>query len=141
MFKKSNIPTDYLKTTWNGTMHILCAEDSLDHARILLAILKNAGFGVTHVQSGDEAYNWIKSNPAPDLLLTDVMMPGMSGFELVGRLKAENISIPTIFLTSRQREEDIVHGLESGALDYISKPFSPTLVCAKIKAAVRRSAA
>jgi DNA-binding response OmpR family regulator len=76
--------------------------------------------------------------PLPDLLITDVMMPGMSGFELLTRLKEAKISLPIIMITSKQREEDVLRGLQDGAIDYITKPFSPAVVLARVKNALAR---
>lgn len=122
-------------------MHILIAEDGADNARILTAVLKKSGFEVTWVQNGTEAYEHLKQNAAPDLFITDVMMPGMSGFELLTRLKDEGLMPPTIVLTSRQREEDVLRGLKLGILDYVTKPFSPTVVAAKVTNALARRTA
>ncbi len=122
-------------------MKILLAEDGHDHARILLAVLSKNGFEVTWLQTGTEAYESLVANPAPDLLITDIMMPGMSGFELIARLKSENRMPPTIVLTGKQREEDILRGLEYGVLDYIVKPFSPSVLLAKVRNAIGRKAA
>lgn len=121
---------------------IVLAEDGADHARILIAILKKNGFEVEWFQTGTEAFEYLMKSPAPDLLITDVMMPGMSGFELLGRLKEQNKLPPTIVLTSKQREEDVLQGLGYGVIDYITKPFSPSVVLMKIKnALVRKTAA
>lgn len=119
---------------------IVIAEDGVDHARILMAVLKKAGFDVEWFPNGQDAYVYLSQNGKPALLITDVMMPGMSGFELLTRLKEENIMPPTIVLTGKQREEDILRGLESGALDYIIKPFSPTVILAKVKNILGRAA-
>ena len=119
-------------------MKILLAEDGHDHARILLAVLTKNGFDVTWLETGTDAYEYLVKNPAPDLLLTDIMMPGMSGFELIARLKSEGRMPPTIVLTGAQREEDILRGLEYGVLDYIIKPFSPSVLLAKVRNATRK---
>ena len=129
----------------DGVSHmtqIVLAEDGTDHARILIAILKKNGFEVNWFQTGVEAFDYLSKNPMPDLLITDVMMPGMSGFELLRRLKDLNVMPPTIVLTSKQREEDVLQGLGYGIIDYIVKPFSPGVVMMKIKnALVRKNAA
>lgn len=121
-------------------LNILIAEDGQDHARILMAVLKRSGHNILWFQTGTEAYDHIVKSGQPDLLITDVMMPGMSGFELIARLKDENIMPPTIVLTSRQRDEDVLRGLKLGVLDYITKPFSPTVVLAKVENALKRRA-
>lgn len=120
---------------------IVLAEDGADHARILIAVLNKSGFKVIWHQNGVDALAYLETNPAPDLLITDVMMPGMSGFELLGNLRTKNLMPPTIVLTSKQREEDILRGLEYGVLDYITKPFSPSVILMKIKNALGRKSA
>lgn len=117
---------------------IVLAEDGPDHARILIAVLEKNGYEVLWFKNGTDAFDHLSKNPLPDLLITDVMMPGMSGFELLGRLKEINLMPPTIVLTGKQREEDILRGLEYGILDYITKPFSPTVILAKVKNSVGR---
>ena len=120
---------------------IVLAEDGHDHARILIAVLKRGGFEVTWYQNGTEAFQALMTDPSPDLFITDLMMPGMSGFEILARLNELKLLPPTIVLTSKQREEDILRGLEYGVLDYIIKPFSPAVVLAKIKNSIGRKAA
>ncbi len=112
-------------------MKILLAEDGMDHARVLIAIFSKAGFEVIHCKDGQEAYDAVKNGLTPDLLLTDVMMPGLTGFELIQKLKTEIILPKTIMLTAKSRDEDVLRGLDCGALDYIAKPFSPSVVLAR----------
>ena len=121
-------------------MKIVIAEDGPEHARILLAVLKRTGYELVFVEDGTAAYEYLIKNEMPDLLITDVMMPGMSGFELMARLKAEGKLPPTLVLTSKQREEDVLRGLELGAIDYVTKPFSPSVILAKVKGALARKA-
>ncbi|AZZ36851.1 response regulator [Bdellovibrio sp. qaytius] len=121
--------------------HILLAEDGEVHARILQATLGRAGYKLHWVTDGVKAYEAIKSGVKYDLLITDVMMPGMSGFELLTRLKNENILPPTIVLTGVQNDEDVLRGIESGALYYIKKPFSPSVVLAHVKLVFNQKAA
>jgi two-component system copper resistance phosphate regulon response regulator CusR len=122
-------------------MKIVIAEDGPEHARILLAVLKRTGYELVFVEDGTAAYEYLAKNEMPDLLITDILMPGMSGFELMARLKAEGKLPPTLILTSKQREEDVLRGLELGALDYVTKPFSPSVILAKVKGALARKAA
>lgn len=122
--------------------HILLAEDGEVHARILQATLTRAGYKLSWVSDGVKAYEAIKSGEIKcDLLITDVMMPGMSGFELLTRLKNENILPPTIVLTGVQNEEEVLRGLQCGALDYIKKPFSPSVVLARVQLVLNQKAA
>ncbi len=120
------------------SIRILIAEDADDYARILVATLKRAGYEVERANNGDEAYQRLISPPIPDLLITDVVMPGKSGFELLEILKRENRKIPVIVLTSKQDEEDVLRGFDYGALDYIAKPFSPSVLAVRVKMALSR---
>lgn len=120
--------------------HILLAEDGEVHARILQATLARAGYKLSWVSDGVKAYEAIRSGEKYDLLITDVMMPGMSGFELLTRLKNENILPPTIVLTGVQNEEEVLRGLQCGALDYIKKPFSPSVVLARVQLVLNQKA-
>lgn len=119
---------------------VVLAEDAKDQARILTAVLQKSGIEVVWFENGQDAFAYLSTHPLPDLLITDVLMPGMSGFELLGRLKEMNIMPPTVVLTSKQREEDVLRGLEYGVLDYIIKPFSPMVILAKIKNILGRAA-
>ena len=124
-------------TTSNG-IRILIAEDADDYARILMTTLTRAGYTVERVNNGDDAHQRLTVAPIPDLLITDVVMPGKSGFELLEMLKRENRKIPVIVLTSKQDEEDVMRGFDYGALDYIAKPFSPSVLAVRVKMALTR---
>lgn len=119
-------------------MNILLAEDDDDHAKLLAFLLQKVGFVVKRVEDGLKAYELIKSGPPPDLLITDIMMPGMSGFDLLMKLNSEKIEIPTIVLTAKESEEDVLRGFSCGALDYIRKPFRPSEVVARINTALKK---
>jgi DNA-binding response OmpR family regulator len=123
-----------------GETHIFLAEDGEIYARILSAVLIKAGYKFSWVDDGAKAYEIIKSGCKPSLLITDVMMPGMSGFELLTRLKSENILPPTIVLTGLQKEEEVLRGLQCGADDYVKKPFSPSVLLARIQIVLGRYA-
>jgi DNA-binding response OmpR family regulator len=116
-----------------GDTHILLAEDGAIYARILSAVLTKAGYKFSWMDDGAKTYEIIKNGFRPSLLITDVMMPGMSGFELVTRLKSESILPPTIVLTGLQKEEEVLRGLQCGADDYIKKPFSPSVLLARVQ--------
>ncbi len=120
---------------------ILVVDDEEDICTILKFNLTKEGYEVLSANSSEEA---LELNPASfDLLLLDVMMGGMSGFDLARRLKSEHDTekIPVIFITARDTEDDAVEGLDLGADDYISKPFSIREVLSRVKAVLRRAAA
>ena len=117
---------------------ILLAEDSEQTSKLLVFTLERAGYQVKAVPNGLDAYHEIKNGLNPDLLITDILMPGMSGFELLARLNDENLALPTIVLAVQKNEEDIMRGLNYGALDFIQKPFSPREVVARVKSILKR---
>ena len=117
---------------------ILVVDDEPDLCDILRFNLEDAGYTVHTAHSASEALAFGVTNA--DLILLDVMMPGMDGFALARRLKAApaTAQIPIIFLTARDSEEDTVSGLDLGADDYIAKPFSIREVLARVAAVLRR---
>ena len=120
--------------------HILVVDDEQDICQILQFNLLAAGYEVDTAQSAEEALGKIASGNCYALLLLDVMMPGMNGFEMAQHLKKESQTslLPIIFLTALGSEEDVVAGLHIGADDYISKPFSVREVVARVEAVLRR---
>ncbi len=121
-------------------IHILIIEDEENIAQLVSYNLIKAGFHVTCAESGEDGLNQVRSSEI-DCILLDLMLPGMSGREVCEVLKAsEKFSgIPVIMLTAKGEEEDIVGGLECGADDYITKPFSPRVLVARLKSVLRRS--
>ena len=125
---------------------ILVVDDEQDLCEILLYNLTAAGYQTEVAYSGEDAWDKIVNRKSSnskcfDLLLLDVMMPGMSGFELARRMKDDEAtaSIPIIFLTAKDTEEDMLHGFGLGADDYVKKPFSVREVMARVKAVLIRS--
>lgn len=118
-----------------GKQMILIVDDLADNLKILSSVLQPTYR--THVTtSGTEALSLALRSPAPDLILLDVLMPAMNGFEVCRRLKSDPrlADIPVIFLTGAVDPEDEQAGLDVGAVDYITKPFSAPLVLARVKA-------
>ena len=121
-------------------MDILVAEDDRDIADLIAHYFSRAGWRAHLTESGDDALASIRRNPV-DLVVLDVMLPGLSGLEVCRALRADKTTaaIPIIMLTARAEESDRIIGLEIGADDYISKPFSPNELVARVRALMRRS--
>ncbi len=122
-------------------LNILIVEDEEAIREMLVMILEQAGFSITAMENAEDSLQFLADNPLPDLLLLDWMLPGISGVKLAQRLKSDDFyaDLPIILLTARGEEEDKIQGLEIGADDYMTKPFSPRELIARIKAVVRRS--
>jgi two-component system phosphate regulon response regulator PhoB len=120
---------------------VMVVEDEPAIQELVAFNLKLAGHNVIPAQTAEQAQRLIKE-ALPDLILLDWMLPGMSGIDFARRLKTEGYTkdIPIIMLTARGEEQDKVRGLETGADDYVSKPFSPRELVARIKAVLRRRA-
>ncbi|MDD5505363.1 MAG: response regulator [Candidatus Omnitrophica bacterium] len=119
---------------------ILIVEDEKDIIKMLEYNLKKEGFKVIDARDGEDALD-LAVREYPDLILLDLMLPGIDGLEVCKALKRESktSSIPIIMLTAKSQESDKVVGLELGADDYITKPFSPRELIARIKAVLRRA--
>jgi DNA-binding response OmpR family regulator len=115
---------------------VLVVEDDANVAEVLTRYLRREGYEVTCLDDGLAALELALADP-PDLAVLDIMLPGMTGLELCRRLRAE-MDVPIIMLTALGEEADRVVGLELGADDYVTKPFSPREVTARIKAILRR---
>lgn len=118
---------------------ILIIDDETSIREMLAFSLQNAGFDVLHAQNSSEALGILRDHQI-DLILLDWMMPGLSGVELVKRLRQtpQMTRLPIIMLTAREQEDDKVQGLDAGADDYITKPFSVRELISRIKAALRQ---
>lgn len=118
---------------------ILLVEDEAPIREMLEFVLQQSGFETIQAEDYQVALELVKE-PYPDLILLDWMLPGGSGVQLAKKLKQHEFTrdIPIIMLTARGEEEDKVRGLDSGADDYITKPFSPKELVARIKAVMRR---
>ena len=117
---------------------LLVVDDEPNIVELLAASLRFAGFEVATAADGDEALR-VATSFRPDLLVCDVMMPGLDGFGLVRRLRSEGTHTPVLFLTARDATEDKVTGLTLGGDDYVTKPFSLEEVVVRIRAILRRT--
>ncbi|MTB73298.1 MtrAB system response regulator MtrA [Arsenicicoccus cauae] len=115
---------------------ILVVDDDLALAEMLGIVLTNEGFDVTHVATGSAAVPAFRE-VKPDLVLLDVMLPGLDGVEVCRRIRAES-GVPIVMLSARTDTTDVVVGLESGADDYIVKPFKPAELIARMRVRLRR---
>jgi two-component system, OmpR family, response regulator len=118
---------------------LLVVDDEPNILELLSASLRFAGFDVATATNGNEALR-VAASYQPDLLVLDVMMPGLDGFEVVRRLRKEEQRVPVLFLTAKDGTEDKIAGLTLGGDDYITKPFSLEEVIARIRAVLRRLA-
>lgn len=121
-------------------MQILVAEDDRDIASLIAHYIQKAGWQVRVATSGDDALAHARTQPV-DVAILDVMLPGISGLEVCRLLRADRATatLPIIMVTARAEETDRIMGLEIGADDYISKPFSPNELVARVRALMRRS--
>jgi DNA-binding response OmpR family regulator len=118
---------------------ILIVEDEKDIIKMLEYNLKKEGFKTLSARDGENALD-MAARQRPDIVILDLMLPGMDGLEVCKNLKgdAKTASIPVIMLTAKSQESDKIVGLELGADDYMTKPFSPRELIARIKAVLRR---
>ncbi|MEK6649856.1 MAG: response regulator [Bacteroidota bacterium] len=116
---------------------ILVAEDQAHIRHLIEYKLKNSGYAVTAVEDGSSALATALAI-LPDLILLDIMMPLMTGFEVLVALKADarTKKIPVLLVTAQSKEHEVLRGLELGAEDYITKPFSPNELAARVKKAL-----
>ena len=117
---------------------LLVVEDEPNILELLSASLRYAGFDVVTAAAGTEAVQAAQRH-RPDLIVLDVMLPDMDGFDVIGRLRGGGARIPVVFLTARDATEDKIRGLTLGGDDYVTKPFSLEEVIARIKAVLRRT--
>lgn len=119
---------------------IIIADDEQKIRKLVGDFLKNAGYEVIEAEDGDEAYSlFIKHKEGIDLIILDIMMPGLNGWEVCRKIR-ESSDVPVIMLTARSQEFDELTGYESGADDYVTKPFSPTILVKRVEALLRRTA-
>jgi two-component system, OmpR family, response regulator MprA len=118
--------------------HILVVDDDPRITDLVRRILAYEGYSVAIAASGDEALKRSLERP-PDLIVLDIMLPGLNGLEVARRLRAAGDNVPILMLTARDAVVDRVAGLETGADDYLVKPFAPEELLARVKALLRRN--
>ena len=119
---------------------IYCVEDERNIRELLVYTLETTGFEAIGIQEGKELFRCLEKE-LPDLILLDIMLPGQDGYSILEKLKKEpkTRDIPVIMVTAKEAEYDKVRGLDSGADDYITKPFGMMEFISRVKAVLRRS--
>ena len=118
---------------------VLVLEDESSIRSFIVINLRRAGYEVIEAETGEEALEKLKEHADVRVALLDIMLPGIDGFEVCRRIRATNATIGIIMLTARSQEMDKVTGLMTGADDYVTKPFSPAELTARVDALMRRS--
>ena len=118
---------------------VMVLEDESSIRSFIVINLRRAGYDVIEAETGEEALDKLKENPDTRVALLDIMLPGIDGFEVCRRIRATNTKIGIIMLTARSQEMDKVTGLMTGADDYVTKPFSPAELTARVDALFRRA--
>jgi two-component system OmpR family response regulator len=124
----------------NGNLRILVVDDEPNIVDVITMALRYQGFEVATAGTGNEALSQVKAF-RPQLIVLDVMLPDMQGFDVAERLGAQRAGVPIIFLTARDSTEDKVRGLTTGGDDYVTKPFSLEELVARIRTVLRRTGA
>jgi two-component system OmpR family response regulator len=124
----------------NGPARVLVVDDEPNIVDVISMALRYEGFEVASAGTGAEALSAVRDH-RPHVMLLDVMLPDMEGFDVAKRLGAERARVPIIFLTARDATEDRVRGLTVGGDDYVTKPFSLEELVARVRALLRRSGA
>jgi two-component system, OmpR family, alkaline phosphatase synthesis response regulator PhoP len=121
--------------------HILIVEDEEDIAELLEYNLMRQGYTSEALDTGEKGLQVCRETQ-PDLMILDLMLPGLSGLDVCRKLKADvkTAAVPIIMLTAKGEEEDIIAGFEAGADDYVTKPFRPKVLLARVRALLRRGA-
>jgi len=118
---------------------VLVVEDEANVRFVVVAALRFGSYEVTEAANGRDALRLLADpSAAPDLVVLDVMLPDLDGFEVCSRMRAEGIEVPVVFLTARDSTEDRVRGLTIGGDDYLTKPFSVEELVARVQAVLRR---
>ena len=118
---------------------ILIADDEQKIRKLVCDFLRNVGYETLEAEDGDEAFALFQKHEDDiDLVILDIMMPGLNGWEVCKEIRGLS-DVPVIMLTARSEEFDELLGYESGADDYVTKPFSPTILVKKVEALLRRT--
>ena len=121
-----------------GMAQVLVVDDDDTVASVLVSYLQRAGHTAKHVADGLEAVDAVRAG-APDLVVLDLMLPGIDGLEVCRRVRADRPDLPVIMLTALAEPDDRISGLEVGADDYVTKPFSPRELVLRVESVLRRA--
>jgi two-component system, OmpR family, response regulator len=132
------LPTETRQEGAQARPRLLVVEDDLNIVELLSASLRFAGFEVTAATSGADAVA-VAREMRPDLVVLDVMLPDLDGFDVIRRMREGGVRTPVVFLTARDATEDKIRGLTLGGDDYVTKPFSLEELTARIRAVLRRT--
>lgn len=119
---------------------MLIVDDDEAVRTMLYKAIRSNGIEAQQVSSGEQALQWVSRNRC-DLIIMDINMPGMDGFQVIQTLRNRGLRIPIMIVSGRQEDYDTLYGLDIGADDYVTKPFNPVVLGAKVKALLRRSKA
>lgn len=119
-------------------VRVLVVDDDTTVADVVVAYLERAGMAAEHVADGADALTAATARP-PDAVVLDLMLPGVDGIEVCRRLRADRPGLPILMLTARGEEDDRITGLEVGADDYVTKPFSPRELTLRVQSVLRRA--
>lgn len=117
---------------------VLIADDDQAILDLLSIYMKNEGYECVLAENGQQAIEHVKSDPSIDIALLDIMMPEKTGMQVLEEMRAHQIQLPVIFVTAKQEQTDKIFGLLAGADDYVTKPFEPLEVIARVKSVLRR---
>lgn len=117
---------------------VLIVDDDISICKMLQKVMDSNGLISSIAHSGNQALELLKTNKY-DIILMDIMMDDMEGFEAVQKIREQNISTPIIIISGKAEDYDVLYGLTVGADDYITKPFRPIIIGAKVKALIRRN--
>lgn len=134
--------TDLNSVNLSNQATVLVVDDTPDNLAVMVSLLKGS-YKVRVANNGERALKFARTVPRPEIILLDIMMPGLSGYDVIRELKSDNDTrhIPVIFLTAMSAAEDERLGLELGAADYITKPISPSVVLARVRTQLENKAA
>lgn len=120
-------------------MKILIVDDDKEIVELLNIYLHNEGYDTVKAYNGEEAIEIFHNDPDIALIILDIMMPGIDGIQVVQRLRKDGVQVPIIMLTAKATDMNKIQGLIAGADDYVTKPFNPLEVMARVKAILRRN--